>query len=88
MAPSGPRTKTSMTPLDGDVAAGDDVRIPPREFQLDHDVAVSYDLCHIAASVSRAKTSRRPEPHEQAAGPVPAEIWPAIETQLPQKPPT
>ncbi len=29
-APSLPRTKTSITPLAGDVAAGDEVSFPPR----------------------------------------------------------
>jgi hypothetical protein len=33
--PSLPRTKTSIVPDDRDVAAGDDVRIPPRDFH-DH----------------------------------------------------
>ena len=32
-----PRTKTSIAPLDGEVAAGDEVRTPPREAQLDHE---------------------------------------------------
>ena len=31
-----PRTKTSITPLVGDVAAGDEVRVPPRDCQADH----------------------------------------------------
>ena len=35
--PSVPRTKTSNTPLAGDVAAGDEVRDPPRDFQLDQE---------------------------------------------------
>jgi hypothetical protein len=35
MAPSVPRTKTSITPLVGEVAAGDDVRAPPREAHAD-----------------------------------------------------
>jgi hypothetical protein len=37
MTPSLPRTKTSITPLDGEVAAGDEVKIPPRDF---HDQVV------------------------------------------------
>ena len=36
-APSVPRTKTSITPLAGDVAAGDEVSPAPRDFQSDHD---------------------------------------------------
>jgi hypothetical protein len=32
-----PRTKTSNTPLVGEVAAGDEVRDPPRDIQLDHE---------------------------------------------------
>ena len=44
MAPSVPRTKTSITPLVGEVAAGDDVSFPPRFCQPDHDEPV-YDLC-------------------------------------------
>ena len=35
-----PRTKTSIAPLVGEVAAGDEVGDPPREIQLDHDVPV------------------------------------------------
>ena len=37
MAPSVPRTKTSITPLVGDVAAGDEVKAPPRLIQPDHE---------------------------------------------------
>ena len=37
MAPSVPRTKTSIEPLAGDVAAGDEVKAPPRLIQPDHE---------------------------------------------------
>jgi hypothetical protein len=36
-APSVPRAKTSIRPLPSEVAAGDEVRDPPREVQLDHE---------------------------------------------------
>jgi len=42
MAPPVPRAKTSITPALVDVAAGDEVRDPPRDCQPDH-VPV-YDL--------------------------------------------
>ncbi len=35
-----PRTKTSITPLAGEVAAGDEVSFPPRDCQPDHDEPV------------------------------------------------
>jgi hypothetical protein len=59
MAPSLPRTKTSIAPLVGEVAAGEEVRAPPRECQLDHDVPV-YVLYHRAPSVPCTKTSGLP----------------------------
>ena len=81
-----PRTKTSIVPAAGDVAAGDDVRTPPRFSQLDHDVPV-YDLWYRAPFMPCTKRSRRPAPHEQAAGPVPAGICPPRELQLDQEAP-
>ena len=41
MAPSVPRAKTYITPLVGEVAAGDEVSFPPRDSQPDHDRAVT-----------------------------------------------
>ncbi len=79
MAPSVPRTKTSNTPLDGEVAAGDDVRCPPIETQLDHDVPV-HVFWYRAPFVPSTKTPRR-LPDAAAAGPVPEAICPATEVQ-------
>lgn len=36
MAPSVPRTKTSMIPLAGEITAGDEIRAPPRDCHADH----------------------------------------------------
>gem|GEM_PF-4214808 len=67
-APSLPLTKTSIRPLQV-TAAGDEVSYPPRDSQPDQPFC-QY-LCHRARSVPPTKTSRRPEPHELTAGPVP-----------------
>jgi hypothetical protein len=44
MAPSPPRTTTSITPIDGDVAAGDEVKPPPRNPHADHPDPTVYDV--------------------------------------------
>ena len=79
-APSLPRTTTSITPLLGEVAAGDEVSIPLRDCQPDHDVPV-YHLCQRAPSVPRTKTSRR-LPCAEAAGDVPDGIVPPMEVHV------
>ena len=45
-----PRATTSIRPVPGDVAAGDEVRTPPREFQLDHP-ACGFSLLPYYVSV-------------------------------------
>ena len=76
MAPSVPRTKTSIRLLPGAVAAAaDDVSFPPSGCQPDQDVPV-YHFHHSWPSVPCTKRSRRPAPHEQTDGAVPAGIWP------------
>jgi hypothetical protein len=54
MTPSLPRTKTSITPLDGEVAAGDEVSIPPREVDAVQVVPVQC-LYQRALSLPRTK---------------------------------
>src|SRR5215510_2894331 len=49
-----------------DTAAVPEVRTPPRLSQPDQPPL--YHLCHIALSVPRANTSRRPEAHEDTPG--------------------
>jgi uncharacterized membrane protein YagU involved in acid resistance len=59
--PSVPRTKTfigGLVSVSLAVAAGDEVRYPPRGSQLDH-MPPTYHLCHRALSVPTTKTSRR-----------------------------
>ena len=56
-----PRTKTSITPLAGEVAAGDEVRTPPRDCQLDHDGRYTF-FDTGRRSCLATKTSRRPAP--------------------------
>ena len=77
MTPLGPRTYTSIVALCGHTAAaGDEVRDNPLTFsQPDHELP-EYHLCHSPLSVPCTKTSRRPEPHEQAPGAVFAIITP------------
>ncbi len=62
-----PRTKTSMRPLPGEVAAGDEVSAPPRVCQLDQ-VAPFQRFHQMALSVPRTKRSRLFEPCAHAAG--------------------
>ena len=86
-APSLPRAKTSITPLAGDVAAGDEVRIPPRDSHADHVVHPCSDLCQSAWSVPCTKTSRLFAFCASAAGPVPEASCPPRECQLDQEVP-
>ena len=81
-----PRTKTSVTPKAGDVAAGDEVADPPRDCQLDHPPVLVYVFWYTAPLVPSTKTSRRPPPHDATAGPVLAATCPPIEVQWPQEP--
>src|SRR5665811_2146226 len=76
-----PRTKTPITPLARDVAAGDEASSPLRDFQPDHDEPV-HVFWYRTPSVPCTKTSRRPAPHEQAAGPVPEATCPPRPIQL------
>ena len=57
MAPSVPRTKTSVRLLPGDAAAGSDVRIPPRDVDADQ-VVPSQCFHQRALSLARKKRSR------------------------------
>src|SRR5665647_1832395 len=79
-----PRTKTSMYPADRDTAAGDEASFPLRDCQPDHDEPV-HVFWYRTPSVPCTKTSRRPVPHEQAAGPVPDATSPPRPRQLDQE---
>ena len=79
-----PRTKTSNTPLVGEVAAGDEVKAPPRIASRTTSRSTFFDTAR--RSCLRTNRPRR-LPHEQAAGPVPEAIWPPREAQLDQEPP-
>ena len=85
-APSVPRAKTSITPAPGEVAAGDEVRNPPRDWYADHD-APFRSFHQRAPPAPVTKTSRRPAPDEQAAGPVPEASRPPSEVQGVQEAP-
>ena len=52
-----PCTKTLITPLLGDVAAGADVQFPPRDVAFDH-VAPFQVLYHMALSLPRTNRER------------------------------
>src|ERR1035437_2994538 len=77
-----PRTQTSIIPLGGAAAAGDDVSSPPSGCQPVQELPPFAVYCHHSwPSVPFAKRSRRPEPHEEAAGIVLTGIWPPREVQ-------
>ena len=78
-----PRTKTSITPLVGDVAAGDEVSFPPRDCQLDH-VPV-YDLWYRAPFAPCTKIARLFAFCADAAGPVPEASCPPMLFHEPPK---
>ena len=70
-----PRTKTSMTPLLGEIAAGEEVSLPPRD--VDGDQLAPFPCSHERAFALFAKRSRELELCAQIAGPAKGALLPS-----------